>query len=85
MPPHKMIPPLPASLAESESDRFKNFAKAILAVPKSKIATPEHGKQNVRHVIANLQIHREVLVERLPESILQPKQPPPKTKSSKIR
>ena len=34
------MPPLPET-GESEYDRFKRFAKAILAVPKSQIETPE--------------------------------------------
>jgi hypothetical protein len=29
------------ALGESEHDRFKRFAKAILAVPKSEITSPE--------------------------------------------
>jgi hypothetical protein len=33
--PRKMIPPLPDALGESEADRFKRFASAILAVPKT--------------------------------------------------
>ena len=38
----KMLPPLPHS-GESEHDRFKRFAKAILAVPKSELPTPEQA------------------------------------------
>jgi len=34
----KMIPPIPES-GESDHDRFKRFAKAILGVPKSEITT----------------------------------------------
>ena len=37
----KMIPPLPDSLGETESERFKRFATTILSVPKTEIETPE--------------------------------------------
>jgi hypothetical protein len=37
MPHKKMLPPSPDKLGESEHDRFKRFAKALLAVPKSEI------------------------------------------------
>jgi hypothetical protein len=39
MPSQKMIPPLPDTLGASENDRFKRFAKAILAVPKTEVET----------------------------------------------
>jgi hypothetical protein len=44
----KMIPPIP-STNESDHDRFKRFAKAILAVPKSEIerTVAESMKQKV--------------------------------------
>ena len=35
MPRRKMIVPLPAILGDSPHGRFKTFAKALLAVPKS--------------------------------------------------
>jgi hypothetical protein len=37
-----MIPPMPDS-GGSAQDRFKRFAKAILAVPKSEITPPEEA------------------------------------------
>ena len=40
MPRPKMLRPLPAS-SETAHDRFKSFAKAILAVPKSEITTSD--------------------------------------------
>lgn len=43
----KMLPPLP-DLGESEHDRFKRFAKAILAVPKSELPTPEQAIEKVQ-------------------------------------
>jgi hypothetical protein len=43
MPRQKMIPPLPDALGETEQDRFKRFATAILFVPKSEIETPEQA------------------------------------------
>ncbi|MGD0870461.1 MAG: hypothetical protein ABSB88_12965 [Bryobacteraceae bacterium] len=39
----KMIQPLPEALGVSAHDRFKRFAKAILAVPKSEITPPEEA------------------------------------------
>jgi hypothetical protein len=36
----KMMPPLSYTLGETDHDRFKRFAKAILAVPKSEITPP---------------------------------------------
>ena len=39
----KMIQPLPDTFGESEQGRFKRFAKAILAVPKSEITPPEEA------------------------------------------
>lgn len=41
MPRRKMIPSLPDSLAGSEHDRFKGFATALPAVPKSEITPIE--------------------------------------------
>jgi hypothetical protein len=38
-----MIPPLPDTLGASPNDRFKRFASAILAVPKTDIETPEQA------------------------------------------
>jgi hypothetical protein len=56
-----MIQPLPDSLGESERSRFKQFAKAILAVPKSEITPPEEAlikleaqKQKIDVKIANM-------------------------------
>ena len=39
----KMIQPLSESLGDSAQARFKRFAKAILAVPKSEITPPEEA------------------------------------------
>jgi hypothetical protein len=36
-----MIQPLPESLGGSARERFKRFAKAVLAVPKSEVTPPE--------------------------------------------
>jgi len=38
----KMIPPMPES-GQSEYSRFKQFARAILAVPKAEIPTAEEA------------------------------------------
>jgi hypothetical protein len=38
-----MIQPLPESLGDSAQARFKRFAKAVLAVPKSEITPPEEA------------------------------------------
>ncbi len=43
MPYQKMSPPLPEALGETEQDRFKRFAKALLAVPKSEIPTADEA------------------------------------------
>ena len=43
----KMLPPLPDS-GESAHDRFKRFAKAILAVPKSELPTPEQAIEKIQ-------------------------------------
>jgi hypothetical protein len=43
MPRQKMIPPLPDTMGASETDRFKRFASAILAVPKMEIEAPEQA------------------------------------------
>jgi hypothetical protein len=37
----KMIQPLPEALGDSAQARFKRFAKAVLAVPKSEVTPPE--------------------------------------------
>jgi len=74
----KMLPPLPETLGDNEQDRFKNFAKAILGVPKSE-AVPQY-------ITANLPIKREKVLMKLDEDkpILRPKRPP-KRKASKKR
>lgn len=41
MPHRKMMPPLPDTLGGSEHDRFRRFAKALLAVPKSEVTPVE--------------------------------------------
>jgi hypothetical protein len=38
----KMIPPMPES-GQSEYNRFRHFAKALLAVPKAEIPTAEEA------------------------------------------
>ncbi len=40
--PRKMIPALPAS-SDSPQGRFRRFARAVLAVPKREIETPEQA------------------------------------------
>jgi hypothetical protein len=42
MPRPKMVPPMPES-GQSEYSRFKQFAKALLAVPKAEIPTAEEA------------------------------------------
>jgi len=39
----KMIQPWPEALGDSPHDRFKRFAKAVLAVPKTEITPPEEA------------------------------------------
>lgn len=53
----KMLPPLPDTIGDSEQDRFKNFAKAILGVPKSE-AVPQY-------ITANLPIKHEKVLMKL--------------------
>jgi len=51
----KMMPPIPPT-DESEHDRFKRFAKAILSVPKAQIPTAEVALsklQNEKSAIEN--------------------------------
>ncbi len=43
--PRKMIQPLTSELGDSESDRFKRFAEAVLAVPRSELAPEETLKK----------------------------------------
>jgi len=66
MPRSKMIPPLPES-NEPEYDRFKRFAKALLAVPKAEI-TPEDAlaklEDEKRRVDAKIAEVRRVLAKR---------------------
>jgi hypothetical protein len=45
--PRKMFAPLPES-NESPHDRFKRFAGAILAVPKTETETPEQAIARLR-------------------------------------
>ena len=58
--PRKMIQPLPDSLGESEQARFKRFAKAVLAVPKSEIMPAEE-------VLARLQAEKQKVDAKLAE------------------
>ncbi|HZT31367.1 MAG TPA: hypothetical protein VFA33_15875 [Bryobacteraceae bacterium] len=66
MPRSKMIPPLPES-NEPEYDRFKRFAKALLAVPKAEI-TPEDTlaklEDQKRRVDAKIAKVRRILAQR---------------------
>ncbi len=75
----KMLPPLSDSLGDTEQDRFKNFAKAILGVPKSE-AVP-------RYITANLPIkHGKKVLMKLNDDhkpILHPERPPRKRKASR--
>ena len=68
--PRKMLPPLPPT-GESEHDRFKRFAKAILAVPKSEITPPEQAlaelqaqKQKIHAKIG--EVRREIAKRKSP-------------------
>jgi hypothetical protein len=47
-----MIQPLPEALGDSAQARFKRFAKAVLAVPKSEITPPEE-------TLAKLEAHKQ--------------------------
>jgi hypothetical protein len=66
MPRSKMIPPLPES-NEPEYDRFKRFAKALLAVPKTELM-PEDAltklEDQKRRVDAKIAEVRRVLATR---------------------
>jgi hypothetical protein len=57
--PQKSLPPLP-DLGDSEHDRFKRFAKAILAVPKSE-AMP------VEHVLSKLEAQKQEIDAKIGE------------------
>jgi hypothetical protein len=65
MPRRKMIPPLPDSMGDSEYDRFKRFATAILATPRSEVmpeqalAKLESQKQRIGAKIAD--VGREIV------------------------
>ena len=65
--PRKMFAPLPES-NESEHNRFKRFAKAILAVPKTEIETPEQAivrlKAEKRRIEGKIAEVRRVVAER---------------------
>jgi hypothetical protein len=54
-----MIPPLPASLGDTEHDRFKRFATAILAVPKDEV--PIEQKAASRLIIEKKKIESSPL------------------------
>lgn len=66
MPRRKMIPPLPES-NQSEYDRFRTFAKALLAVPKAEIM-PEEAltklEDEKRRVDAKIAEVRRVMKKR---------------------
>ena len=68
MPRRKMIPPLPES-NEPEYDRFRRFAKALLAVPKAEIM-PEEAlaklEDQKRRVDAKIAEVRRVMKKRRP-------------------
>jgi len=63
-----MIQPLPEALGDSAQARFKRFAKAVLAVPKSEITPPEEAlakleaqKQRIDNKLADV---RQELAKR---------------------
>lgn len=60
MPRKKMIPALSGPEGESEHDRFKRFAKAVLAVPKSEITPAEEA-------LAKLQDEKQKIDAKLAE------------------
>jgi hypothetical protein len=72
----KMLPPLPDTLGDTEQDRFKNFAKAILGVPKSE-AVPQY-------ITANLPIKHEKVLMKLDDDkpVLHPERQPRKRKTA---
>jgi hypothetical protein len=57
MPQAKMIPPLPDTFGKTEHDRFKRFAKALLAVPKPEVAPEE--------TVAKLEIEKQEIESKL--------------------
>ena len=59
MPRAKMMPPLPET-DESEHERFKRFAKAILSVPRNEIVSPEEA-------LAKLQAQRQKIDAKIDE------------------
>jgi hypothetical protein len=59
--PRKMFPPMPGS-GESEHDRFKRFAKAILAVPKAEVPTAEQAISRLK--AEKEKIESEILIVR---------------------
>jgi hypothetical protein len=70
-----MFPPLPEIPGESQQDRFRRFAKAILAVPKAEImpeeafAKLESQKQRIDAKLADV---RRVLAKRKAEPSTRP-------------
>jgi hypothetical protein len=68
-----MIQPLPEALGDSAQARFKRFAKAVLAVPKSEITPPEEAlaklkaqKQRIDAKIAD--VGRELAKRKVPRN-----------------
>ena len=70
----RMLPPVPDALGDTDADRFKNFANALLAVPKSE-AVPQY-------ITANLPAKREKVQLRLDDD-LHSERPPRKRKAAK--
>jgi hypothetical protein len=63
-----MIPALPDTLGQSPHDRFKKFAKALLAVPKTEIMPVEEAlaklESDKRKIDANIVDVRREMVKR---------------------
>jgi hypothetical protein len=66
--PRKMIPALPDSFGQTPHERFKAFAKAILAVPKSEVTTLEQVIEQLgaekREIEAKIAKVKRVLANR---------------------
>jgi hypothetical protein len=73
----KMISPLSDVLGETEHDRFKRFASAILAVPKHETETPEQAISRLE--TEKRKIENQIAVVRLAKAKRKAKQRPSRT------